>query len=82
MQSIPHVTKQIGANIRRLRFDSRPRLTQGQLAKEIGTSAAVVSLWESGKRAPSAVNIIRLATFFAVPTDTILAFKWEFKKKG
>lgn len=61
----------IAANIRKLRLNSE--LTQLQLAKEIGRNSMEISHWESGRRIPSAINLIRLAEALHVTIDELVS---------
>ncbi len=42
---------------------------QVELAKKIGVSKAVISLWENGLREPGMSSLIALARFFGVTID-------------
>ncbi len=46
-------------------------LTQGELAKCIGTSQRIVSNWEVGKYAPSGESLTKLADLYGVPESRI-----------
>ena len=52
----------MGAKIREHR--ERIGLSQKQLAAALGVDSSAVSLWESGKTAPTMKNLIRLAEVF------------------
>lgn len=54
------VGNEIGNRIRRARQDKG--LTQSELAEAMGTSMAVISRYESGKRVPSAKTIVAVAS--------------------
>lgn len=54
------VGNEIGNRIRRARQDKG--LTQNELAEAMGTSMAVISRYESGKRVPSAKTIVAVAS--------------------
>ena len=58
------------SNIRKLRKEFN--VSQPQLAKEIGYSDSIVSLWERGYRIPCANAIIILSRYFQVSTDYVL----------
>ena len=47
-------------------------LGQEALAKELGASRSVISLWENGLREPSMSSLIALAKFFHVSIDYIV----------
>ena len=53
--------------IAELRADAR--ISQRQLAKEVGTSQANLSRWEKGIIAPSILECWRLADYFGVSID-------------
>ena len=50
-------------------------LSQRQLAKEVGTSQANVSRWETGVNEPSIMECWRLADFFDVSIDILCGRK-------
>ena len=68
---------EFGEILRELRTDKR--LTQPQLAKEIGVSKGIISCWETGMSEPTASNIIKLAKFFDVTTDYLLGLSVNIK---
>lgn len=45
---------------------------QNKLAADLGLSNASISYWENGKQEPSASAIVKLASYFEVPTDYLL----------
>lgn len=47
------------------------KLTQWQLAKELGTSQANLSRWEQGLNEPSIMECWRIADFFNVSIDVL-----------
>lgn len=51
------------------------KLSQRQLAKEIGTSQANLSRWEQGLIVPSVVECWKLADFFDVSIDVLCGRK-------
>ena len=58
------------SNIKVIR--QKMKVTQTQLAEDIGLSNGIISLWESGLRTPSADAIIKLSRYFQLSTDYIL----------
>lgn len=50
-------------------------LTQSQFGKLLNVSQDTVSLWEKGKSAPNAEQIIRIAELFQLSCDYILGLK-------
>lgn len=58
------------SNIRKLRKEFN--VSQPQLAKEIGFSKSIISLWEIGMRTPCADAVIILSRYFQVSTDYLL----------
>lgn len=50
-------------------------LGQVELAKEIGVSKGVISLWENGLREPTMYSLILLAEFFNVSIDELVGLK-------
>ena len=51
------------------------KLTQQQLAKEVGTSQANLSRWEKGIIEPSIIECWKLADFFDVSIDVLCGRK-------
>lgn len=47
-------------------------LGQVELAKAIGVSKGVISLWENGLREPNMYSLILLAKFFKVSIDELV----------
>lgn len=64
------MTMNIGAQIRELRRERR--MTQEQLAEQIGISFQAVSKWENGIALPDITLVPRLAQIFGVTTDRLL----------
>lgn len=62
-----------GKKIYELRTENK--LTQLQLAKELGVSKQNISDWENGKSETSFSILIKLAKFFKVSTDYILGLE-------
>lgn len=60
----------ISSNIKFLRESHN--LTQPQLAKSIGVSKGIISLWENGINEPKVTYIIKLCDFFNVSADYLL----------
>ena len=45
---------------------------QNKLAADLGLSNASISYWENAKQEPTASAIVKLASYFDVPTDYLL----------
>lgn len=60
----------VGKTIRELR--KLKNLTQEELAEAINVTPQAISKWENGNGLPDIQQLIPLATFFNVSTDTIL----------
>lgn len=60
-------------NLKALR--KQKKLTQKELAEQIGIKQNSYSDWENGKNEPSLDNIIKLAEVFYVTTDELLGYK-------
>ena len=56
--------------IKELRNDKG--LGQVELAKELGVSKSVISMWENGLREPSMSSLIKLSTFFNVSINYLV----------
>jgi transcriptional regulator with XRE-family HTH domain len=57
-------------NLKELRIEKG--LGQVELAKAIGVSKGVISLWENGLREPSMYSLIMLAKFFGTSIDELV----------
>ena len=57
-------------NLKELRLEKG--LGQVELAKEIGVSKGVISLWENGLRDPNMYSLILLAKFFKITIDELV----------
>lgn len=67
---------------RKLRFGeilkelrSAKGLGQVALAKELGVSKGIISLWENNLREPSMSNLIALSEFFNISIDELVGLK-------
>ena len=60
----------LGEKLQKLR--KARRLTQEELATQIGVSRQSLSKWESDSALPDTANIITLADLFGVSTDYLL----------
>lgn len=67
---------EIRENIRRLR--KARRLSQTELAEEIGVSTAAISAYETGRIVPPLDIIQKLAEFFSVPIVEVTGDKREY----
>ncbi len=52
---------------------------QVELAKKIGVSNGIISLWENGLREPSLASLVSIALFFNVSLDELVGME-ELKK--
>lgn len=50
------------------------KLTQGQLAEELGVSRSYVAAWENGDRIPDLQNLKDMAVLYNVSGDYLLGF--------
>lgn len=55
-------------------FSARQKigLTQDEVAKELGIDQSAVSLWETGKTAPRAKILVKLAGLYGCTVDELL----------
>lgn len=60
-------------NLKVLRLDKK--LSQPQLALDLGVSTGMISFWENEKYEPTATNIIAVAKYFNVSIDDLLLVK-------
>ena len=51
------------------------KLGQVELAKELGVSKGVISLWENGLREPNMYSLIVLSNYFNVSIDELVGLK-------
>ena len=61
------------SNLRELRQEKK--LGQIELAKLIGVSKGVISLWENGLREPSMSSLIAIAKFFKISIDELVGLE-------
>jgi len=59
-----------GSRLKELRLEKR--LTHIGLAKELGCSQAMISLWENDKSEPTAGAIVRVCRYFGISADELL----------
>ena len=59
-------------NLKMLRQEKK--LGQVELAKIIGVSKGIISLWENGLREPNLYSLIALAKFFDISIDELVGF--------
>ena len=60
-------------NLKSLRIENN--IGQVELAKAIGVSKGIISLWENGLREPSMSSLIQLAKFFSVSIDFLVGLE-------
>ena len=53
----------------------RANLSQGKLAKEIGTSQGNISRWEKGEVLPNIDFCVKLAEFYGITVDELIGRK-------
>ena len=54
-------------------------LGQVELAKKLGVSNGIISLWENGLREPNLASLVGIALFFQVSLDELVGME-ELKK--
>lgn len=59
-------------NLKELRTEKN--VGQVELAKEIGVSKGIISLWENGLREPNLFSLIKLAKYFHITIDELVGF--------
>jgi putative transcriptional regulator len=69
------VNPELDNRIRVLRAERR--LSQADLAEEIGVSRKTINTIEVGRFVPSTVIALRIARFFGVPVEQVFALKDE-----
>lgn len=60
-------------NLKLLRQEAK--IGQVELAKKIGVSKGIISLWENGLREPNMSSLILLAKFFGVTIDYLVGLE-------
>ena len=65
-------TNKFKENLKELRLERN--LGQVQLAKELGVSKGIISLWENGLREPNMHCLILLAKFFNITIDELIGY--------
>ena len=59
-------------NLKELRLERG--VGQVELAKSIGVSKGIISLWENGKREPTLHYVILIARYFEISIDELVGF--------
>ena len=59
--------------LKELRIENN--LGQVELAKAIGVSKGVISLWENGLREPNMYSLILLANYFKISIDELVGLR-------
>lgn len=67
--------EKLGEKIKELRTNEK--LSQPELAKIIGVSNGIISIWENNINEPKATYIKKLAQYFNVTTDYLLGLEDE-----
>lgn len=57
-------------------------MSQGELAKELGTDQATISRWETNQLGMSARSLVKVAVYFGVSTDELLGVEHEENNKA
>lgn len=60
-------------NFKYLRIEKE--IGQEKLAKELGVSKGVISMWENGKREPTMSSLITIAKYFNVSIDYLVGLE-------
>lgn len=53
-------------------FRHKAKLTQEQLAKELGVTPSCITMWETGNRKPDIIKLKKLARILGCTTDELL----------
>lgn len=56
-------------------FRKDKNIGQVELAKAIGVSKGIISLWENGLREPNMYSLIKLAKYFDVSIDELVGLR-------
>ena len=73
------MAENMGEVIRRLRKERD--MTQEELAEQLGITPQAISKWENNTAMPDISQVVPLANFFGVSTDTLFDFCSEDRKK-
>lgn len=57
-------------NLKELRTEKK--IGQVELAKAVGVSKGIISLWENGLREPNMYSLIKLALYFNISIDELV----------
>ena len=68
-----NIVENFKENLKNLRNDAG--LGQVELAKKLGVSKGIISLWENGLREPSMSSLVSLAKFFNVSIDYLVGIE-------
>lgn len=60
-------------NLRQLRIEAN--IGQVELAKKLGVSKGIISLWENGLREPNMSSLISISKFFNVSIDYLVGLE-------
>lgn len=60
-------------NLKSLRTEAN--IGQVELAKKLGVSSGIISLWENGLREPGMYSLIAIAKFFNVSLDFLVGLE-------
>ena len=60
-------------NLKALRYEAN--IGQVELAKKLGVSKGIISLWENGLREPNMSSLIAIAKFFNVSIDFLVGLE-------
>lgn len=71
MKTSAQPLKDLGVRVRNLR--RRLKLTQAQLAKDLGLEQASISRWETGERTPDLRHIMRLSERLGTTIETLVS---------
>lgn len=70
----------VGDNIRKYR--TQKEMTQAELAKKLGTSAAVISSWEVNRTEPNVGQCIAMSNIFGISLDELCTGKEADENKA
>ena len=60
-------------NLKSLRIEAK--LGQIELAKELGVSKGIISLWENGLREPNLSSLVLIANYFNISIDYLIGLE-------
>jgi DNA-binding XRE family transcriptional regulator len=65
--------RDLGALMQKVRNEKK--INQDELAEKIGVSSKTISVWETGKKQPGVMNLLKYCSVLGVTIDDLLGVK-------